>query len=85
MSWPSYQQLLRYPQFGFSLDLSLMDIDPDHAVSLKDRIDKAFTDMMALEAGAIANPDEGRMVGHYWLRNAALAPTPELREAITAP
>ena len=28
MSWQSYNQsLLRYPQFGFSLDLSLMDID----------------------------------------------------------
>jgi glucose-6-phosphate isomerase len=85
MSWQSYQQLLRYPQLGFSLDLSLMDIAPDHAASLKDRIDKAFAEMMALEAGAIANPDEGRMVGHYWLRNPALAPTPELREAITAP
>jgi glucose-6-phosphate isomerase len=41
--------------------------------------------MKALEAGAIANPDENRRVGHYWLRNADLAPTPELREAITAP
>ena len=37
------------------------------------------------KAGAIANPDEGRMVGHYWLRNADLAPTPELRQAITEP
>ena len=31
--------------------------------------------MQELEAGAIANPDENRMVGHYWLRNAALAPS----------
>jgi glucose-6-phosphate isomerase len=30
--------------------------------------------MEALEAGAIANPDEDRMVGHYWLRNPDLAP-----------
>jgi glucose-6-phosphate isomerase len=35
-----------------------------------------------LEAGAIANPDENRMVGHYWLRNSALAPTPDLRHDI---
>ena len=34
----------------------------------------AFTEMQALEKGAIANPDENRMVGHYWLRNPALAP-----------
>src|SRR5579859_3275345 len=39
--------------------------------------------MDALEAGAIANPDENRMVGHYWLRDAERAPTPELRREIT--
>ena len=33
-------------------------------------------------SGAIANPDENRMVGHYWLRNPALAPTPEIRKEI---
>jgi glucose-6-phosphate isomerase len=38
--------------------------------------------MAALEGGAIANPDEKRMVGHYWLRAPELAPTPELRTAI---
>ena len=43
---------------------------------------KAFDDMAALEKGAIANPDEGRMVGHYWLRNSALAPTPTIRGQI---
>lgn len=86
MSWQSYNQsLLRYPKFGFSLDLSLMDIQPAEFTALKPRIDKAFADMEALEAGAIANPDEGRMVGHYWLRNAALAPTNELQRAITDP
>ena len=41
--------------------------------------------MVAVESGAIANPDEGRMVGHYWLRNAALAPTDELKKAVTEP
>ena len=34
--------------------------------------------MDALEKGAIANPDENRMVGHYWLRDPELAPTPEI-------
>jgi glucose-6-phosphate isomerase len=38
--------------------------------------------MDELEAGAIANPDENRMVGHYWLRNPSLAPTAELRDEI---
>jgi len=38
--------------------------------------------MAALEKGHIANPDEGRMVGHYWLRNSSLAPSAELRNEI---
>ncbi|MBC8126857.1 MAG: glucose-6-phosphate isomerase [Gloeobacteraceae cyanobacterium ES-bin-144] len=86
MSWQSYNQsLLRLPQFGFSLDLSLMDIEPQFHSAMQPKIEKAFADMKALEGGAISNPDEGRMVGHYWLRNAALAPTPELQAAITGP
>lgn len=40
---------------------------------------KAFADMDALEKGAIANPDENRMVGHYWLRNPDLIPCDEVR------
>ena len=86
MSWQTYNQsILRYPQFGFSLDLSLMEIGADFIAGITPKINKAFDDMKALEAGAIANPDENRRVGHYWLRNADLAPAPELREAITAP
>src|SRR5437867_11505729 len=46
---------------------------------MQPKIEKAFTAMRELEAGAIANPTENRMVGHYWLRNPLLAPTPELR------
>jgi glucose-6-phosphate isomerase len=38
--------------------------------------------MHDLEAGGLANPDEGRMVGHYWLRNPALAPNDQLRADI---
>jgi glucose-6-phosphate isomerase len=86
MSWKSYNQsIVRYPQFGFSLDLSLMDIAPEEVTALEPKIAKAFSDMELLEAGKIVNPDEGRMVGHYWLRNASLAPTEEIRRSIIAP
>ena len=86
MSWQSYNQRnIRYPELGFSLDLSLMDIDDAFFATMAPKVSKAFADIQAIEAGAIANPDEGRMVGHYWLRNASLAPTPELQQAITAP
>ena len=82
MSWQNYNQsILRNPQLGFSLDLSLMEIGPDFVANMMPKVQKAFDDIKALEAGAIANPDENRLVGHYWLRNPELAPTPELREA----
>jgi len=86
MSWQTYNhRLLRYPSLGFSLDLSLMDIEDSYFITLEPRISKAFADMAVLEAGGIANPDEGRMVGHYWLRNPGLAPSETLRREITGP
>jgi glucose-6-phosphate isomerase len=47
-----------------------------------DMLASALNAMNELEAGAIANPDEGRMVGHYWLRAPELAPMPELAAEI---
>ena len=32
-------------------------------------------EMLELEAGALANRDEGRRVGHYWLRNPDISPS----------
>jgi len=86
MSWKEYNEsLTRYDDLNFTLDLSLMDVTADYKAGLKDKIEKAYEDMIALEGGAIANPDEGRMVGHYWLRNADLAPTDEIKAQITQP
>jgi glucose-6-phosphate isomerase len=43
---------------------------------------RAFESMAALERGSIANPDENRMVGHYWLRAPELAPSPQIASEI---
>lgn len=86
MSLESYSKsLVRYTDLGFSLDLSLMGIEPSFYEVMAPTIEKAFADIKELEGGAIANPDEDRMVGHYWLRNPELAPTEELKNAITGP
>ena len=47
------------------------------------QFESAFQSMAELEAGAIANPDEQRMVGHYWLRNPELAPNPTVQKKIS--
>src|SRR6266508_1576604 len=59
-----------------------MKFPDDFFEKMQPKIEKAFAAMRALETGAIANPTEKRMVGHYWLRNPALAPTPEIRAEI---
>jgi glucose-6-phosphate isomerase len=51
---------------------------------MEPEMQKACAAMDALEAGAIANPDENRMVGHYWLRAPERAPSTELRSEIEA-
>src|SRR5947208_15294823 len=81
--WQRFQQhFLRYDDLGFSIDISRVKFPDDFFDKMRPRIDKAFAAMRELEAGAIANPDEQRMVGHYWLRNAALAPNAQLRADI---
>ncbi|MDZ4287547.1 MAG: glucose-6-phosphate isomerase [Prosthecobacter sp.] len=81
--WDRFQKyFVRYPQLGFSIDISRMAFEDDIFDRMSGGIAKAVDDMRALEAGAIANPDENRMVGHYWLRHSALAPTAEMRQEI---
>jgi len=82
--WDRFSRyFLRNPELGFSLDISRMRFGDDFFGQMEPMAQKAFTAMQQLEAGAIANPDENRMVGHYWLRAPQLAPTTELREEIT--
>ncbi len=81
--WQRYQTWLYFHEgLGLYLDVSRMRFDDAFVESLRPKFDKAFADMSQLEKGAIANPDENRMVGHYWLRNPDLAPTPELTQEI---
>ncbi|MCD6499477.1 MAG: glucose-6-phosphate isomerase [Deltaproteobacteria bacterium] len=68
----------------FTLDVSRMQLASDFVEIVADRLGTALDEMEALEKGAVANPDEGRMVGHYWLRAPDLAPTEDIRDAIVA-
>ena len=76
------QHRTAFPKLGLALDLSRADFPDDFYARMAPLCARAFEDMAELEKGAIANPDETRMVGHYWLRNSALAPQPELTREI---
>nr|GLL49024.1 glucose-6-phosphate isomerase 1, chloroplastic [Ipomoea trifida] len=78
--WKRYVDwLYQHKELGLYLDVSRVGFSDDFVVQMEPRLQKAFKDMEALEKGAISNPDEGRMVGHYWLRSPHLAPNSFLR------
>ncbi len=67
---------------GLRLDISRMDFDDGFFARMAEPMGRVYEAMAALEAGQIANPDEGRMVGHYWLRDPDLAPDDTIAEQI---
>src|SRR6266566_10062645 len=81
--WPRFQKyFLHYNDIDFTIDISRMRFPDDFLRSMGARAQKAFSEMRQLEAGVIANVEERRMVGHYWLRNPGLAPSASLRNDI---
>ncbi|MGE0494986.1 MAG: glucose-6-phosphate isomerase [Vulcanimicrobiota bacterium] len=80
-TWQRFQDFyFAYPEAGLTLDLSRSDLAD--LTRFDEPMAGALAAMEALEAGAVANPDEQRMVGHYWLRFPELAPEPELTAEI---
>ena len=81
--WQRYQQnLCVCRDIELSLDISRMNFSDTFIADMAAPMAKALDDMKALEDGIIANPNENRMVGHYWLRAPELAPTETLKNEI---
>jgi len=73
-------RIFRDLSLGFSLDLT--DGPAVEAGPSAEALAWAVDAMRSIEAGAIANSDEGRQVGHYWLRDPRLAPDPSIGKSI---
>lgn len=83
--WSVFKERLVYDAASrFALDTSRLTYDNAYLDRLTSRMQVAWDAMDELERGAIANPDEKRMVGHYWLRNPELAPSADIRAVITS-
>ncbi len=81
--WDRYRAwLLDEPEFGFRIDVSRAGLPPDYPDRMEGAMASAFDAMERLEEGEIANPDESRMVGHYWLRDPGMAPDAGITEEI---
>ncbi|MEA3285892.1 MAG: glucose-6-phosphate isomerase [Candidatus Marinimicrobia bacterium] len=88
MNTPTYWQKYRTNLFsneslGLFLDISDSGVSKNQIDSMLPEFHNVFATMDELEGGSIANPDENRQVGHYWLRNPDLAPSNLIREQIT--
>lgn len=82
-NWKNFESLYLYDaSLDFAVDVSRMDLDPKLLRKYEPKFKSAFTDMKKLDKGAVANPDENRKVGHYWLRAPELAPDKETRDMI---
>jgi glucose-6-phosphate isomerase len=83
MRWERFQEwVFDDVESGFRMDLSRMDFDAGYVERMSPAMERALDAMAALEGGALANPDEQRMVGHYWLRTPELSPSEEIARDI---
>ncbi|AJE02918.1 glucose-6-phosphate isomerase [Geobacter pickeringii] len=81
--WQRYRKhLFHDPETGLMLDVSRMNFPDDFLARMEPAMQRAYAEMENLERGAIANLDENRMVGHYWLRDPSLAPSEEIAAEI---
>lgn len=81
--WHRYKEYVcRCANLALTLDVSRMSFDDEFLQRMEPAVQRAYGNMAALENGAIANPDDQRMVGHYWLRAPQLAPDPTITTQI---
>ncbi len=79
--WPP--PLLLHPDhLPWAVDATGMGVTPDALDALPWAA--ALDEVAAMERGDVVNTDEGRQVGHWWLRAPERAPTLELAQAIDA-
>ena len=82
--WQRYCEFLFCDDsLGFWLDISKMDVETNDFVIFKEKFTEAFSSLRRLENGSIANIDEKRQVGHYWLRNPQIAPSKSIADSIS--
>ncbi len=83
--WDRFCEFLWFHEdLGIWLDISRMNVSSAEINSLLPNLETALVAMDSLESGAIANKDENRQVGHYWLRKPALSPKQEISTLISS-
>ena len=83
-TWDKYCNYLWFDKnINIWLDISKINFTSNQISSLEKKFINVFSSIKELESGAISNIDEGRQVGHYWLRNPSGAPDSLIKEEIS--
>jgi Glucose-6-phosphate isomerase len=81
--WQKFREYFYFDdELGIQVDVSRSGFSDTYLDDMEIRLQDMYCQIQALEQGAVANPDEQRMVGHYWLSDPELAPQPEIGAAI---
>ncbi len=81
--WNKYKESLYIGNLsGLKIDISRMRFSDSFLQDFTPKFTRALSTISEIESGNTANTDEGRMVGHYWLRNPSIAPNPKIASEI---
>jgi glucose-6-phosphate isomerase len=81
--WHDFKESFVFSEgLGVALDFSRMGLGKGFVEEMSSEMERCYDELAELEAGSIANPDENRQVGHYWLRAPELAPSLQITREI---
>ncbi|UWG97120.1 glucose-6-phosphate isomerase [Dehalobacter sp. DCM] len=81
--WGNFQEYLySNNELNLQIDISRVNLPENYLEEMKSRIQRVFLQIREMERGGIANQDEQRMVGHYWLSDPDISPTAEIGNQI---
>ena len=82
-NWEKFSNYLWFSdELNIWIDISKINFIEEDFENIDQKFVNVFKSLDELENGAIANIDEKRQVGHYWLRNSSIAPNHILQNKI---
>jgi len=82
-NWEKFSNYLWFSaELNIWIDISKINFIEEDFEAISQKFVNVFKSLDELENGAIANIDENRQVGHYWLRNSSIAPNHILKNKI---
>jgi len=82
-NWEKFSKYLWFNDaLNIWIDISKINFTEKEFEAINQKFVNVFKALDELENGSIANIDENRQVGHYWLRNSSIAPNEILKNKI---